>query len=108
MAVVRKQQSVSKVISKKQFGKKSVSSQRPIDLMEELGDTNFGTLNSSKDGLLVSYDSDTDKFILVSADTLLSSSVSDSDLPDNFIQQLEGELNLGNIQIDNLDGGTFA
>ena len=38
---------------------------------------------------------------------MLSTSVQDSDLPDDFISQLEGELDLGEIQIDVLDGGGF-
>ena len=37
----------------------------------------------------------------------LSISSEDNDLPDDFVTQLESELDLGTIQIDNLDGGTF-
>ena len=53
------------------------------------------------------YDSGTDKFILVDPDVVLSQSVEDGDLPDDFIDQLEDEIDLGNVQLDNVDGGGF-
>lgn len=110
MAVVRRASS-GKQIRKKQVSesgtKLNVQSTRQPSIIQEMGDTAFGTLDSSKNGLLVSYDSGTDKFVLTSADSILSTSVDDSDLPDDFVTQLESELDLGTIQIDNLDGGTF-
>jgi hypothetical protein len=109
--VVKKAQSSSRVVLKAatsgSSGSKKVDSQRPITTLEQMGDVNFGSLDSSKDNLIVSYDSNTDKFILISADQMLSSSVEDLDLPDDFITQVENELDLGNIQLDNLDGGGF-
>lgn len=110
--VVKKAQSPSRVVLKPTTtsasgGSKKVASQRPITTLEQMNDANFGTLNASKDNLIVSYDSTTDKFILVSADQILSTSAEDLDLPDNFITQVENELDLGNIQLDNLDGGGF-
>jgi len=111
--VVKKAQSASKVVLKRApasgaGSSRKVDSQRPITTLEQMGDANFGTLDSSKDNLIVSYDSNTDKFILVSADQILSTSVDDQDLPDDFITQVENELDLGNIQLDNLDGGSFT
>ena len=107
MAVVKKAQSISNVVAKKAAITQAVQSARQPSIIQEMGDTAFGTLDSTKDGLLVSYDSTTDKFVLVTADQVLSTSSEDSDLPDDFITQLEQELDLGTIQIDNLDGGTF-
>ena len=85
-----------------------VTSTRQPSQLEELGDTNFGTLDSSKDGMIVSYDADTDKFILITADNVLEDSAADQDLPDVFIDQVEAEVDLGTIGIDNLDGGTWG
>ena len=107
MAVVKKVQFISNVVAKKAVTTKKVQSARQPSIIQEMGDTAFGTLDATKDGLLVSYDSTTDKFVLVTADQVLSTSSEDDDLPDDFITQLEQELDLGTIQIDNLDGGTF-
>ncbi len=76
--------------------------------IEELGDTNFGTLDETKDGMVVSYDAKTDKFILITADEVLSESAADEDIPDDFIDQVEAEVDLGTIGIDSLDGGTWG
>ena len=84
----------------------SVASIRNPSRMEEMGDTGFGTLNESKDGMVVSYDNSTDRFILISADDLLETSVEDSDLPDTFISALESEIDLAQIMGD-LDGGAW-
>jgi hypothetical protein len=84
-----------------------VTTTRSSNSIEELGDTNFGTLDDSKDGMIVSYDSKTDKFILITADNVLEESVVDEDLPDVFIDQIEAEVDLGTIALDDLDGGTW-
>ena len=75
------------------------------DDIEGLGDTDFGTLDQSKDGMVVSYDAATDKFILITADDVLSESARDDDIPDDFIEQVEDEIDLGNVEIGELDGG---
>lgn len=85
-----------------------VTSTRQPSQLEELGDTNFGTLDSSKDGMIVSYDADTDKFILITADNVLEDSAADQDLPDVFIDQVEAEVDLGSIALDDLDGGVWS
>ena len=54
------------------------------------------------------YDSTLDKFKLVDPDVVLSASVDDNDLPDDFISQLEDEIDLGNVQLDEVDGGGFV
>jgi hypothetical protein len=107
MAVVRKASSSNRVVSKRDVAAKQLAPVRSPSRIAEQGDVNFGTLDATKDGLLVSYDSATDKFILITADELLSSAGSDQDLPDDFIDILEDELELANVAIDNLDGGSF-
>jgi len=106
MTVVRKAQSISNIAKKKET-KPKVQSVREPSIISDMGDTSFGTLDASKDGLIVAYDAETDKFILKTPDQLLSKSADDSILPDDFVSTLEGELNLGQIQLENLDGGSF-
>ena len=69
-----------------------------------MSDASFGTLDASSDGSLVSYDSTTDKFVLTTADDILSASVDDFDLPDDFVDRLEEELV---IPVTELDAGGF-
>lgn len=107
MAVVKKAQTISNITKKKEPPKPVVQSVREPSVISEMGDTSFGELDASKDGLIVSYDAGTNKFILKTADQLLSTSADDNILPDDFVSTLEGELNLGQIQLDNLDGGLF-
>ena len=107
MAVVKRSQSIRNIAKKKQSLNPKVQSVREPSAITEMGDTDFGTLDASKDGLIVSYNAATNKFILQTPDELLSTSADDSVLPDDFITTLEGELNLGQIQLDNLDGGLF-
>jgi hypothetical protein len=107
MAVVKKARATSSVIKKTQAKSASVISTRSPSQMEEMGDTDFGTLDATKDGYIVSYDSTTDKFVLITADQLLTTAAEDSDIDDSFITALEGEINLGDVQLSTLDGGTF-
>ena len=107
MAVVKKAQSVPKIARKNGVRKPAIQSAREPSIIREMGDTSFGELDASKDGLIVSYDAGTNKFILKTADELLSTSAEDSNIPDEFVRTLEGELNLGQIQVESLDGGVF-
>ncbi len=108
MPVVRKPSS-GRVVRKSPIQETvKVATTRSSNSIEELGDTNFGTLDESKDGMIVSYDSNTDKFILITADNVLEESVVDEDLPDVFIDQIESEVDIGTIALDDLDGGTWS
>ena len=107
MTVVRKTQSISNIVRKKDAKTSTVESIRQPSSIQDMGDTAFGQLDVTKDNLLVSYDSGSDKFILMSADELLSVAAEDSDLPDDFVEQLEQEVDLGEISITSFDGGTF-
>lgn len=105
MAVVRKAQSGATIKKKSQLNAKIRSTRQPSRL-EEMGDTAFGTLDESKDGLIVSFDQDSNTFILTTADALLDKSAEDGDISDTFITQLEQEVNV-NIDVDSVDGGLF-
>ena len=74
--------------------------------LRDMGDTDFGILDESQDGKYVVFDHSTNNFKLLSADELLVSSVSDGDLPDDFIDQIEAEIDLGEVNED-IDGGAF-
>jgi len=113
MPVVRKASVANRVVLKQEATDSSsrsrrVSLQRAAAQMTDLGDVSLTSLGSGQDGHVLIYDSDLDKFKLVDPDVVLSASVDDNDLPDTFIEQLEDELNLGNIQIDEIDGGGFV
>jgi hypothetical protein len=95
------------IIRKKPSSAKRVQSVRQVTNFEELNDVNIESVGNAQDGHVLVYDASTDKFVLVDPDVVLSTSVQDSDLPDDFISQLEGELDLGEIQIEVLDGGGF-
>lgn len=105
MAVVRKAQSGATIKKKSQLNAKTRSTRQPSRL-EEMGDTAFGTLDQSKDGLIVSFDQESNTFILTTADALLDKSAEDGDISDTFITQLEQEINV-DVDIDNVDGGLF-
>ena len=106
MAVVRRVSSTNSIVRAKEPDKPSIRSTRQPSTLREMGDTNFGTLDSGKDGLFVSYNNSSKLFELVSADRLLEIAVEDNDIADQFIEQLESELDLGQLT-DDIDGGRF-
>lgn len=74
--------------------------------LRDVSNTNFGTLNRSKDKHLVCYE--TNQYVLASKDSILSSSqVLDGDLPDDFVTQIESEIDLDNLSFRGIDGGAF-
>ena len=107
MPVVKKVSTVNAVATKRKVSKVNVRSFRSPSQLEEMGDTAFGTLNASKDGLIVTYDSTTNKFVLTDPDESLNVAASDGDISDAFISQLEQELDFGAIQAGDVDAGSF-
>ena len=95
------------IIRKKATTSRKVASVTQASRVEELTDTNFGTLDSTKDGLVIAYDSATDKFVLVTADSILNTTTDDGNISNTFVTQLESQLDLGQIAATDLDGGTF-
>jgi len=107
MAKVVSSSNSPSIVRKKQISEKKVTLARIATDLQLMGDVDFGDLDEDKDGLLVAYDSASDKFILVDGDRLLLDSISDQDLPDEFVREVEDELSLGQIAIERLDGGAF-
>lgn len=76
--------------------------------LRDMGDTNFGTLGNSKNKHLVAYDASQAAFVVRSMDDVFSSdAVLDGDLPDDFVEQIEAEIDIGNMELDRVDGGSF-
>ena len=100
MARVVRKSSSSKSLTK------NVRSTRQPSLIREMGDADFGTLNASKNGYVITYDSATNDFMLMSPDDVLITSTS-TPAPDEFIDQLEQQLDLGTITTGDIDGGGF-
>jgi len=73
--------------------------------LRRLRDVNFGDLDSSKDGFIVSYNETSDKLELISADDLLVEAVADNDLPDVFVEQVVEE---ASSLTGSIDGGSFV
>jgi len=94
------------IIRKKATQKRKVQAVHEPSSIREMGDTSFGELGPLKDGQIVSYDSTTNKFVLITADELLGVSAEDQDISNEFITQLEQELDLSNT-ISSVDGGEF-
>lgn len=72
------------------------------EFLSDLADVSVSNL-PAKDNYVLTYNANTQKYELVPADKVLESSVEDSQLPDSFIQQLDGDLD---DRID-VDGGSF-
>lgn len=97
-SVIRKKDNLSNIVTSAGGGGVQPKTLR------ELNDVNFGTLDNSKDGFIVSYNTDNDKLELISPDNLLDESAADNDLPDAFVTRLVIE---ADIQTSSVDGGTF-
>ena len=109
MANIRKASSAVKRITKKSAAgsSPSVRSTRQPSTIEEMGDTSISSLGPAQDGFLLSYDASTDKFVLVDADTVVTRSIEDENLPQDFIDVVESQLDLGEVAIGDVDGGAF-
>lgn len=107
MAVVKRTTQPRATVRKTTPDKPSVLSTRQPSRIEEMGDANFGVLDATKDGQIVTFDISINKFVLTTPDQVLATSAEDSDISDTFVTQLEQELDLGTIVIENIDGGGF-
>ncbi len=106
MTVVRKVTPSSSVVKKSRIKPKVQSFRSPSSILE-MGDTSFGTLDASKDGFLLSFDSNADKFVLTNPNIQLEAVAGTGDINDTFVQQLEQELDFGQIQAGDIDAGGF-
>ena len=84
-----------------------VQSTKPVRELQDAVDTDFGVLNAAADGKVVGWDNNTGKFILVDADTILGRSSEDGNLSDQFITQIETQIDLGD-SLGDIDGGSFS
>lgn len=108
MATVIRSGSSATNVTKKQTIKSSVLNIRQPTTIGDMGDTSFGVLDDTKDGLFVTFNNITKKFELTTADILLERASEDSDLPDEFITQVEDELNIIAVtEFNDIDGGAF-
>ena len=72
------------------------------EFLSDLADVSVSDL-PAKDKFVLIYDNNLQKYTLVSADQVLSNSVSDSNLPNDFVSQLDVDLD---NKID-VDAGSF-
>ena len=79
-----------------------------ISQIRNLSNANFGTLDSTKHKNMVVFDATTSKYVIRDMDAVLSSDqVLDGDLPDDFVDQIEEELEVNDMTISSVDGGSF-
>jgi len=107
MTTIRRSTSASSSVGRKAAVKATVQSTKPVRELQDATDVDFGTLNAAADGKVVSYDNTTGKFVLIDADTILGRSSEDGNLSDEFITQIETQIDLGDSQ-ENIDGGAFS
>jgi hypothetical protein len=73
--------------------------------LRDLTDTDLQNLNTTKNKYVMKYNASTDKFDIVSSDSIVSSSK--TSIPENFITQVEEEIDPNNIKFSGVDAGTF-
>ena len=72
-----------------------------------IDNVNFGTLNAAKNRHVVKYDASTNQYVLMNPDRILSTSAASGDISDNFVRQIEAEVDISNMNLGKLDGGSF-
>ena len=56
---------------------------------------------------VLQYNASEDKFKLVSADDILDTAAEDGDISDVFVDKVEEQISVENLQLIDLDGGSF-
>lgn len=64
-------------------------------------------VNTLSEKSFLQYDSTENKFKLVDANDVLSTSAEDGDVSDAFVDQLEEQISPENLQLLDVDGGSF-
>lgn len=67
----------------------------------------FGTLNGSKNKHLIKYNATSETFEMISADNLLLNAATDNDLPNEFVNLVESQVDPNSLTFEGADGGTF-
>ena len=56
---------------------------------------------------VLQYNASEDRFKLVSADDILDTAAEDGDISDVFVDKVEEQISVENLQLIDLDGGSF-
>jgi hypothetical protein len=70
----------------------------------DLNSNNFGSLNASKNKNLVRYNATSGKFETITIDDLLGLA---ENIPETFTDFVEQNIDVNNLQLEGVDGGTF-
>jgi len=73
--------------------------------LRDLTNTDLQNLNSAKNKYVMRYSASSDKFDVISVDTIVSAA--STNIPDDFVGQVEEEVDVNNIGFAGLDAGTF-
>lgn len=77
-----------------------------VTQLRTLNDVQVDPLNSSKNKHILKYEHSSGKFVLISADNMLSA-ISTGVIPEVFVDNVQEELDLTRIQNTGVDGGNF-
>jgi len=75
--------------------------------IRQLTNLDVDPLTGAKNKHVLRYNSASGKFDLIPFDTALEVSASDSDISDSFVDQLEEEIEVAEVQNFTYDGGSF-
>jgi len=75
--------------------------------LRQLVDLDVEPLTGAKNKYIMRFNSTSSKFDLIPFDTALSVSASDGNISDSFVDQLEEEIEVGEVQNFTYDGGSF-
>ena len=74
--------------------------------LQDFDNTNFGSLDSSKDKDVVFFNQTTGNFELRKIEQTLTTSTTTA-TPSAFVEQVEKEIDISNIEFRGIDGGEF-
>jgi len=72
--------------------------------MQDLSNTDLSALSASSNKSVMRYNASTGKFDVVQIDNTLGLART---LPRAFVEAVQREINVENLRVNNLDGGTF-
>ena len=64
-------------------------------------------INATENRTVLQYSAADDRFHLVSVDDILESSAEDGNISDEFVDQVEEQISVENLQLIDVDGGSF-
>jgi len=72
--------------------------------LQDLTNTDFGTLNAAKNKNIMCYNASTGKFDIVQIDTTLGLATTP---PQAFVDVIESKIDVNKVTFRGIDGGTF-